>query len=790
MVHPTAEISGDAGHSRSPISFSGVFLVSAVMLQIELVFPLVLLYLPDRSGVSTIIAIVMLGLGAGGILYYWIHGRSGADHLLRLSVSVLPLSILLGFAVSVLIPGWPVRVVFLAVPFCLISMYLSRAFVELSPARVYFVNLLGSAAGAGSVFAFHSFLGEENELLAGAMAAGLAGLLVGGGRKIKALAIATALVCGAALFYNACEGRLDLVHLISADRVPASRRADALSYAFYAVKEPGAERLGVSKNLVSRVEAVFLPGYDSATRFFTGGWEDIEDPAFRKDVRSTLSTPIKLYYMDHLWSNVAEPDMEFSDLPPYSLLDRPEVLVIGPGGGVDIARASYHGASRIVAVEINPGVIELMEGPLHQPSGGVYDLAEILCMDGRTYVQISDEKFDLIHLAFADLYVPFRNSDIFMENYLYTREAFSQYFRHLKPGGLITAQKWVRSASWNKDLLRIASTARSMLEREGVRDPASHLFIAGMEGQPDQYLGYFLISKRPFTPEQVDSMVELVKPPLQVYHAPGHRPAPSPFLPIIEAPDLDAYLASLPYDIAPATDDRPLFYLFDRSLFFHWMYFGLFMAVITAGVGVPLVFTLWRFRLLKEPGTWSGLVYFFAIGAGYMFLQATLLQKISLFIGSPTLSLSLVITSFLLLGGIGAGLSDRVPERLRTAVIILAGVMAMVYFFGIDWLLASASRPSLLTRSLVSFAFLSPLCLAIGLPFPQGLNRIKAATSHNSAALFFAVNAAAGSFAVAAFNLLLPMAGIKQIMLAGAVLYFTAAASFPLLKLKRGGRSP
>ncbi|MFO8058044.1 MAG: hypothetical protein R6V10_12175 [bacterium] len=772
--------------ARSPISLPVVFLLSAVMLQIELVFPLVLLYLPDRSGATTIIAIVMLGLAVGGILYYRLHGRESADRMLRLALSLLPFAILLGFMVSVLVPGWPVRVIFLAVPFCLISMYLSRAFVDLAPARVYFVNLLGSAAGAGSVFAFHSMVGEENELMAGALVAALAALLIGGGKRTKALAIIAAVICGGGLAYNATTGRIDLAYLISADRVPESRRADALSYAFRAVKEPGAKRLGVSKNLVARVDAVLLPDYDVTTRFFEGGWEDIEDPAFRKDVRSTLSTPIKLYYMDHLWSNVAEPDMEFSDLPPYSLLEEPEVLVIGPGGGVDIARAAYHDASRIVAVEINPGVIELMEGPLYEASGGVYDQAHVLCMDGRTYVQISDEKFDLIHLAFADLYVPFRNSDIFMENYLYTREAFSQYFHHLKPGGLITVQKWVRSAAWNKDLFRIAATARSMLEHQGVKDPASHIFIVGMEGQPDQYLGYFLISKTPFTDEQVSSMVELVKPPLNVYHAPGRESVSSPFHEIVTAPDLDSHLESLPYDISPTTDDRPLFYLFDRSLVFHWAYFALFMAVLLLAVAAPLTYTLWKGRLLKTAGTWTGMAFFLAIGVGYMFLQTTLLQKINLFVGSPTLSLSLVITTFLILGGIGSRLSDRVPERARVAVIVLAGVLALVYFFGIDPLLAAASRPSLVARSLVSFAFLAPLCLALGLPFPQGLNKTKTATSPKSAAIFFAVNCAAGSFAVAAFNLLLPMAGIHNIMLMGAVLYFVAAVSFPFLGMKSG----
>src|SRR5216683_2921627 len=57
---------------------------------------------------------------------------------------------------------------------------------------------------------------------------------------------------------------------------------------------------------------------------------------------------------------------------PYELLTRPHVLIIGPGGGIDIQNALLHGASEVDAVEVNRGVSALMRGPFADYSGHVY----------------------------------------------------------------------------------------------------------------------------------------------------------------------------------------------------------------------------------------------------------------------------------------------------------------------------------------------------------------------------------------------------------------------------------
>lgn len=91
------------GHGLPSSSLLLVFILSAVMIALELLFPLALFYLPDRSGVTAIIAIVMLGLGLGGILYYLVHDRIDADRWAIRSVTALPFFILAAYLTAALI---------------------------------------------------------------------------------------------------------------------------------------------------------------------------------------------------------------------------------------------------------------------------------------------------------------------------------------------------------------------------------------------------------------------------------------------------------------------------------------------------------------------------------------------------------------------------------------------------------------------------------------------------------------------------------------------------------------
>ena len=56
----------------------------------------------------------------------------------------------------------------------------------------------------------------------------------------------------------------------------------------------------------------------------------------------------------------------------------------------------------------------------------------------------------------------------------------------------------------------------------------------------------------------------------------------------------------------------------------------------------------------------SFLLYFLAIGTGYILIEVALIQKFVLFLGHPTYALTVVIFSMLVSSGLGSFLSQKI----------------------------------------------------------------------------------------------------------------------------------
>ena len=57
----------------------------------------------------------------------------------------------------------------------------------------------------------------------------------------------------------------------------------------------------------------------------------------------------------------------------YNLVEQPEVLIIGPGGGNDVETALHHGARMVTAVDINGDTLGLVKGPFADYTKNLYD---------------------------------------------------------------------------------------------------------------------------------------------------------------------------------------------------------------------------------------------------------------------------------------------------------------------------------------------------------------------------------------------------------------------------------
>ncbi|WP_244190517.1 spermidine synthase [Streptomyces caeruleatus] len=122
------------------------------------------------------------------------------------------------------------------------------------------------------------------------------------------------------------------------------------------------------------------------------------------------------------------------------------VLVIGAGNGNDVAVALAHGAERVDAVEIDPRLQEI-GAQLHPARPYDDPRVHVHIDDGRAFLERTNAKYDLIILALPDsLTLVSGASNLRLESYLFTREAFEAARDHLAPDGAFAMYNYYRKA--------------------------------------------------------------------------------------------------------------------------------------------------------------------------------------------------------------------------------------------------------------------------------------------------------------------------------------------------------
>ncbi|HEY3028382.1 MAG TPA: hypothetical protein VGJ55_19700, partial [Pyrinomonadaceae bacterium] len=121
-----------------------------------------------------------------------------------------------------------------------------------------------------------------------------------------------------------------------------------------------------------------------------------------------------------------------------------DVLIIGAGSGNDVSRALQWGAQHVDAVEIDPAINRL--GRQYHPDQPYQDpRVEIYLDDGRNFLRSTHRKYDLIIYALVDSLVLHSGySNIRLESFLFTRQAYEDVRRHLKPNGNFVIYNYFR----------------------------------------------------------------------------------------------------------------------------------------------------------------------------------------------------------------------------------------------------------------------------------------------------------------------------------------------------------
>ncbi|MFI2206652.1 spermidine synthase [Streptomyces sp. NPDC020192] len=126
------------------------------------------------------------------------------------------------------------------------------------------------------------------------------------------------------------------------------------------------------------------------------------------------------------------------------------VLVIGAGNGNDVAVALAHGAQRVDAVEIDPR-LQQIGAQLHPAKPYDDPRVHVHINDGRAFLERTNATYDLVVLALPDsLTLVAGASNLRLESYLFTQQAFEAARDHLAPHGAFAMYNYYRT-SWLVD---------------------------------------------------------------------------------------------------------------------------------------------------------------------------------------------------------------------------------------------------------------------------------------------------------------------------------------------------
>ncbi|HEY1215978.1 MAG TPA: hypothetical protein VGE93_20305 [Bryobacteraceae bacterium] len=722
------------------------------------------------------ISIALFGLGAGGVFSYVVAGWGKISLYFKLGILaasnavaiVLCLWFLLArtgqMTTSELLAAYFVA----AIPFLFSGTIISLAVAETIERvnRVYFFDLIGAAGGCAVLVPLLNLLGGPNTILVAAVLFAVSAAvwfhLAGTGRG-RALSVLLGLALVALITYNYRFFLID-VKFAKGQQIKNEEFVRWNSFSRIALKQQadGARVIVIDADANTYLANLDFNHLTDAQRF---------DLAYRG------------------------PGL------PYLLRPAAKTVIIGPGGGWDVARALASGSKDITGVEINPIIANvIMRKKFPQYTNGLYLRPEIKIEveDGRAFIRRSQERYQVLQATLVDTWASTAAGAFALsENNLYTTNAFVDYLSHLTDDGLMAFTRWGFKPP--RESLRVVSLADAALKQLGEANPAQNVIVVRENGENLNGWGAqdtILIARHPFSPadiERVKNAAAIAK--MQAVYVPGTA-APSAFRDMLLSRDLNGFYDSYDFDVRPVSDNRPFFFytVQARDL---WNFitqasrqsadyklnsaipllFGLVgISIIATLVILSLPPLVLGHRLPASPGHLQALLFFVCIGVGYILVQVSLIQKFVLFLGHPTYALTVIIFSMLLSSGLGSFASKRLIRgdlaRLSGVMLLIVGAIILLSFIITPVSESGVALPFAL-KVLISVALISPVGFAMGMPFPTGLALLEKIMPA-SVRWAWAINAASSVMGSAAAMFLAIYVGLQMTLVIGGLCYLAA----------------
>lgn len=705
--------------------------ISFVTLLSEVALTRIISYVLLYSFTYLLIGIALLGLGLGAawvalrVDWAWTPQRAANGFLgfavgiaaAALGLSALPLDLKEIFTRSTDYLYWGILVLSVTSPFVATGIVLSSAFRlrSMAPGTLYAADLVAAAGASVAVVPLLATIGP-----------------------VRALGLAVVVCVAMALFLSPRRGRTAVIGGVA-----------VLVMLFLGVNHLTRFQPAAGKHLrelwAKNLDIIYSAWHPLFRIDVTGDWK-IPGSPIRRDLWHDGNLGSAFVRVENDPEVTQRWDKAIKRVP-FLVTEKPSVLIIGAAGGGDLAVANHFGARHITGVELHPVTGSLIHGRFKEFTENLVDLpnVEYLVSEGRRFVELSKDEYDLIQLVSPDSYAAQPGAaQVLVENYLYTREAFTAYWNALSDRGVIGLEIGDIPGIVPRNALRLVAQAYDLLEHVGVENPERHIVVV------NESIFFFvvsdvLISKQPFSDEQLQRLRDAGEgTDLRMLWDPGRPDLTSPFgyLATGGAGDQLERFELGHLDLTAVTDDRPFFFTYFRwtSLLKglldnteHWglareyatgQYLVIVLLLVAAtsllgALAVPLTF---RRREISLGQAWGVGLALALLGWGFIAVEVNTIQRLTLYLGYPTYAFTAVLAGILLGAGLGSAWSGRAPTATVLAVgTVIVILTAFATGYALQGLVHATFAQSLPVRALIAATWAATQGFGLGVFFPTAL---------------------------------------------------------------------
>jgi hypothetical protein len=741
--------------AATPLTAAGLLLVSLATLTYEILLTRIFSVTMWYHFAFVAISIAMFGMTAGALLVYLLPRVFRPERVkthLAVTAAAFAALMVLSFLTQLSIPflvhpsvvaayAIAFTMVDIAVPFVMSGICVSLALTRFPErvGRLYAADLVGGAIGCVLLVGLLRITDAPTAVIAVAGLAALGALAfaidAGGRRTIRwSAAIAIVLLAAAAVHTTLVWRQFPVFRIL------------------YVKGALEARPLYEKWNSYSRVRVNGNP--DEATEPY--GWGlSAAWPADRRVRQLKMDIDVNAgTVMTHYSGRADEVEHLKYDVTnaAYYVRPGPSVAVIGVGGGRDVLSALSFGATSVTAIEINDDIIRTVNGRFGDFTGHLDRDPRVTFVndEARSYLARQRTRFDVIQISLIDTWAATAAGAFVMsENSLYTTDAWRMFLRHLTDTGVLSVSRWYFSERPG-EIYRLVALASAALAETGVTTPRNHLLLirnlrAAREGGQPEGVGTLLVSRSPFSASDVATLEALTGPMQFEITLSPHGTTDPTLDALTSGRDVQAFAAQYPINIAPPTDDSPFFFqmfrlrdLADVALLRAGknsynmqavFVLGVLMITVIGLAAACLVLPRLLTRTRGDLGSAGWLVVFFAaIGLGFMLIETSQMQRLIIVLGHPAYGLSVVLFALLLSSGAGSFTTDslvgpRVAGRGRAALVALVAVLVA---FGVLTPVAASAFEASTTpvRIAVSAVILFVPGFLMGMAFPLGMKLI------------------------------------------------------------------